>query len=159
MKTTIFSFVLFVLAINVKAQDNGYYRNNNTNSYNAYQTPERVRNGWNRDHPNAETPTWHREGRHWDAEYRDPYTGNTINTYYNRRGKVMDTHTQWEQRYLPQGFDNRIWNRYHTHDYRVTKIDRPRKSSLFQISLNLGGDNRLIYMDEQGNEVHYRDRH
>lgn len=161
MKKMMLSFMVLAACTAAFSQDNRYNREyNNSNSYNAYgQTPTKVQRAWERDHQNSVSPSWQKESRHWDAHYTDPSNNRTVDQYYNRRGRVVDTHTEWDRRDVPSGLENNVWDRYHTRDYRVTRIDRPNNQSFFQILLNLGGNSRTVYYDEQGNEVRYRDRH
>jgi hypothetical protein len=60
---------------------------------------------------------------------------------------------------IPRDLDSRINRTYHTRDYRAVRIERPNNPPLFQIRLNVGGRNRTVYMDEQGRNTPYNDRH
>lgn len=160
MKKMILSVIVLFAVASVFAQNQNdrYYSSNNYNAYS--NTPSKVQRGWESYHPTNTSPSWSKEGNRWHAHYTDRSTNRNADEYYNKRGKMIDSHREWSRKDLPGSVDNRIWDRYHTRSYNVTRIDRPHNSSLFQISLNLGiGNARLIYMDEQGNEVKYRDRH
>jgi hypothetical protein len=152
MKKIIFATLIILSSSILYAQRNG--TNNNRR-----QAPTPVQQSWQRDHPNNGNPTWQQSNGQWHAHYKDQTNNRPADTYYDQRGKQLDTHTQWDRKDLPQEYDTRIRTKYHAKNYQVTRIDRPNNPALFQLRLNLGGGNRTIYTDEKGNEVHYRDRH
>jgi hypothetical protein len=161
MKTIIFSLLLLSGTTLFAQNDRRYNNNNSYNSngnYNAYQAPQRVRQGWQRDHADNSNPQWEKRRKHWDAHYIDQANHN-VDAYYDKRGRLVDTHRELDRNDIPADFDDRIRSRYRTNNYRVTRIDRPGSTSLFQIILNLGSGSRTVYWNEQGNEVRYRDRH
>ena len=153
MKKIIFASLIILSSSLLYAQQN---RNNNRNQR---QAPATVQQAWQRDHPNIGNPTWQMSNGQWHARYKDQVNNRNADTYYDSRGRQIDTHTQWDRKNLPQDFDNRIRTKYHPRNYDVVRIDRPNNPSLFQIILSLGTGKRTVYVDERGNEVRYRDRH
>ncbi len=143
MKKIFFAFlILGSTATTVVAQN---YRN---------QPPPTVRDQFNRDNPDRKA-NWRRDNNDWRASYRDNNNRN-VEAYYGRDGRMRATHTTWSRREIPSEVDNRIYRMYRTRNYRATRIDRPNEQPLFQISLNFGGRNRVVYMDEQGRNRPYR---
>jgi hypothetical protein len=67
----------------------------------------------------------------------------------------MYSRVEWDRKNLSSDYDKRITSRYHTTNYRVTRIERPNNPSLFELILNIGGNNRTVYTDERGNQVRY----
>jgi hypothetical protein len=164
MKRIIFSTLLLISGAVVFAQDrdrdqNRDNRNDNRN-YNARgDVPNNVWSNFHRDYPNSNDVRWERSGRRgWHGNMRDNDNRN-VDVYYDRKGRMVDRHVAWDYRNMPQGYNDRVYNRYHTRDYRVYRIERPNSSPLFELLLNLGGNSRTVYTDENGNEIRYRDRH
>ena len=155
MKKLIFSILIILSSSLLYAQRNG----NANNNRNQRQAPPTVQKAWQRDHPNNGNPSWQQNNGQWHARYKDQTNNRNADTYYDQRGKQIDTHTQWERQNVSQNLDNRIRTKYHTTNYEVVRIDRPNNPSLFQIILNTGGGRRTIYTDENGMEVKYKDRH
>jgi hypothetical protein len=169
MKKLIFAGLLILTGTALFAQDDHRDRDNNRDRDNRNNTqnqryqnqpPQTVQQNWQRDHQGVSNPTWEQRNGQWHARYQDQRSNKYADSYYDRRGRYLDTHTQWDRNQLPRDFDRRIRSRYHARDYQVTRIERANnQGSLFQIILNLGNNRRTIYTDEHGNEVRYRDRH
>jgi hypothetical protein len=153
MKKIIFASLIILSSSMLYGQQN---RNNNRNQR---QAPSTVQQAWQKDHPNNGNPTWQMNNGQWHARYKDQTNNRNADTYYDSRGRQLDTHTQWDRKDVPQEVDNRVRTRYHSKNYQVTRIDRPSNPSLFQIILGGGTSRRTVYLDERGNEVRYRDRH
>jgi hypothetical protein len=69
----------------------------------------------------------------------------------------MYSRVEWDRKNLPSDYDNRIRKKYHTANYRITRVERPNNQpSLFELIFNIGGRNKTVYTDERGNEVKYR---
>jgi hypothetical protein len=164
MKKILFACMLILTGTALFAQndnrDNRDNRRNRDNQRNQYQPPQTVQQNWQRDHQGVSNPTWEQRNGQWHARYQDQRTNRNVDTYYDTRGRQVDTHIPWDRNQMPQDADRRIRSRYHARDYQVTRIERPNsQGSLFQILLNLGSNRKTIYTDEHGNEVRYRDRH
>ncbi len=157
MKTLILVTLLGV-GITAAAQDRDNRQYNDSRNYNAQGVPDRINSSFRHDHPDARDAQWEHNGKSWHATYHGDRDRN-VDAYYDRRGRMIDQHIAWDNSQLPGDFDNNIYNRYHTHDYKVYRIERPNASPLFQLSLNLGGGSTTIYTDENGNRVRYKDRH
>jgi YD repeat-containing protein len=119
------------------------------------QPPSSVRESFQRDNP-SRNARWKRENNNeWHATYRDANNRN-IEAYYDRNGRMRETHTPWNRKDMPSDLDNRIYRMYHTRNYRAVKIDRPNDEALFQVSFSIGGKNRTVYLDAQGKSKTYR---
>ena len=123
--------------------------------------PQPVQRSFQRDNPNYNNVQWSRSGNQWHATYPDRrYNNRNAEVYYDRNGRMRDRHVEWNQNEVPQPVRQNITTRYHvTNGYNVSRIERPNSQPLFQIRLNTGGQSRQVYMDENGREVRYRDRH
>ena len=163
MKKIIFIGTLILSSTKLFAQDRDRDRDNNNNRdrRNERQAPNSVQESWRREHPDVNNPSWEQRNGQWHARYQDQRNNNrNTDSYYDQRGRHIDTHTEWDRNQMPQDFDRRIRSRYHARDYQVTRIDRANnQGSLFQVLLNSGSRKRTIYTDEHGNSVNYRDRH
>jgi hypothetical protein len=168
MKKVILSVALMISAAMVFAQDRDRDRdddrnrnyNDNRNYYARGDVPSNVWNSFHRDYPDVNDVRWQRNGRGWIAIYNDRNYNREIQSYYNRRGRRMDSHAYVDRRDLPYDFDRRFESRYHPQNgYQVYRIDRPGGPVVYQVILNDGNENRTIYTDQYGNEIRYRDRH
>lgn len=172
MKQILFSMLLLASASVTFAQDRDRDRDRDRDdkdrnykderNYNARgEVPSNVWNSFHRDYPNDMNERWERNGRNWHAYYNDPrYNNRQVDIYYDRRGRLLDSHTAWDYNNLPQDFNQRIYNRYHIRDnYRVYRIERPYGEPVFQIVVNDDGRQRTFYTDQYGNPIRFRDRH
>lgn len=168
MKRILFSMLLLASAGITFAQDRDRDKDDrdrnyrDERNYNARgDVPGNVWNSFHRDYPNSMNERWEREGRNWHVYYADPrYNNRQVDIYYDRRGRLLDSHTAWDNNNLPQDFNQRIYNRYHIRDnYRVYRIERPYGEPVFQIVLNDRGRQRTFYTDQYGNSIRYKDRH
>jgi hypothetical protein len=123
---------------------------------NRNRPPLEVQQSFEREYPNMNSNTrWSRDNNGWHATYRD---GNNrdVNAYYDGRGNRQHTRIAWNRRDIPRDIDNNIYRTYRTRNYKAVRIERPNNDPLFQISLNFGGRNRVVYMDEQGRSRRYQ---
>ena len=122
--------------------------------------PQSVQQSWQRDHANEGKPTWQQSNGQWHANYKDNTTNRNVDTYYDGKGREVDTHREMDRKDLPQTYDQRINQRYHANgNYNVVKINRPNQKEIFQVKVQNAGKNRVVYTDRQGREVKYRDQH
>jgi hypothetical protein len=171
MKKIIFSLMLLISSTVLYAQEREKERDRDRNKEKEYRddrnynargnVPSNVWNSFHRDYPNADNPRWDRNGRGWVATYQDRnYNNREVQSYYDRKGRRMDSHTAWDRRDMPGDFDQRFTNRYHPQgDYRVYRIDRANGPIVYQVIMDDGGRTRTIYTDQYGNEIKYKDRH
>ena len=170
MKQIIFLVLLAVGSITGFAQrgrddmndrNNGNMNDRNYGGSNDQRNPpQQVQQSFRRDNPHAADARWGQNNNQWHAQYRDrDYNNRIAQAYYDPRGRHVDTHIQWERSQLPRNVESRIYTRYHTRNYQVYRVVRPNSFPLFQIILNIGGGNRTVYVDENGNEVPYDDIH
>ncbi len=149
MYKTFISIVLILSGTILFAQNRQRNRNQN-------QTPQSVQDAFRRDHPNASNANWSRNNNQWHATYKDNSNNNrNVEAYYDSRGRHQYNRIEWDRNNLPKDYDNRIRTKYHTTNYRVTRIERPNNPSLFELILSIGGRNRTVYTDERGNEVRF----
>lgn len=147
MKKTLFSLFLVLSGAVLFAQPNRQIRNQNT--------PKSVQDAFTRAHPNAGNAQWSQRNGQWHATYNDKTNNRNVDDYYDNRGRHMYSRVEWDRKNLSSNYHKRITSRYHTTNYRVTRIERPNNPSLFELILNIGGNNRTVYTDERGNRVRY----
>ncbi len=152
MKQTIFALLLLSSCM-AFAQ-----RRHRDNDQNNTTPPPSVQQNFQRENPN-QNARWSRTNNQWHAIYKDN-NNRDVETYYDGYGRKRDSHIAWNRNDVPRDLDNKINRTYHTRNYNAVRIERPNSAPLFQILLNLGGGrNRTVYMDEQGRQRQYNDRH
>jgi hypothetical protein len=119
------------------------------------QMPSTVQKSFERDNPGVTNANWDRRNNNqWHGTYRDK-NNRDVEVFYDRSGHRMSTHKQWDRNDFPKDLDHRFNTRYHTSDYQVYRIERPKAKPLFQIRFQLGGKDKTVYMDERGRETRY----
>jgi hypothetical protein len=120
------------------------------------QPPADIRHSFDRDHASPANANWTRSSSNWHASFRDN-NNRSVDSYYDRRGNRIATHREIGRNDIPREVDMRIRNQYHGdgNNYNVRRIERPNAQPLFQVSLQLGGGNRTVYMDAQGRSRQY----
>ena len=121
----------------------------------AQNVPSSVRRSFQKDYPSVNNAQWAQKSGQWHATYRDN-SNRDVDAYYDRYGKRQETHIAWDRKDVPPQLDNRVYNRYHSRDYNVYRIERPRSKPLFEIRI---GSKKPVYMDEQGREQKYYGHH
>src|SRR5438270_6814637 len=126
-----------------------------TNSYQAKSgVPTRVYNALLSDAPTVSDAQWDRTGKNWRAYYMDPKEEKMVDTYYDKRGRRVDTHVPVGRNVLPDSFRKSIEMQYHPLRYQVTRIDRPKGESVFQVVLHDANDRTTtIYCDREGKPI------
>lgn len=141
-------------------RDRGQRYEDNRDYHAQANIPGRVNNRFRSDHPYADNAQWERRGRNWHATYEDRDRDNRrVDAYYDRRGRMIDQHVMWDRNRMPRDFDDRVYDRYHSHDYTIYRIERPGLSPIFQLLFGLPDRQQVVYVDEYGNPVDYRDWH
>ena len=154
MKMIILSMAFVTCSTVLFAQNQNRYNKDHRNP------PQSVQQDWQNDHANDGQPTWQQSNGQWHAHYQAHDNNRNADTYYDSRGRQVDTHTQWDRKDVPQNFDQRVNQRYHANGkYDVTRIDRPNQKEVYELRVRQGNKNRTVYTDDQGNEVHYKDQH
>ncbi|HEV7620610.1 MAG TPA: hypothetical protein VGO09_02690 [Flavisolibacter sp.] len=162
MKKFVLALICLYCSSSLFAQDNRDNNNRNnqrTHNGNRNQAPTAVQQAWQRDHANDGTPTWQQSNGQWNATYQDRQTNKRINTYYDRSGREIDTHREWDRNNLSSDYNNNINRRYHSHNYNVRRIERPNQKEVYELRMKNRGRTRTIYTDENGNEIRYREPH
>jgi hypothetical protein len=151
MKKIFFSMLLLASSAAVFAQNDRRDRD--------HQAPQPIQRSFQKDYPDMTVTNWQRQNSNqWHGIYKDK-NNRDIDVYYDGKGKRLSSHQPWDRKDVPQVLDRRINTRYHTRDYQVFRIERPNYKPLFQIKLEIGGKNRVVYMDERGNERKYAYRY
>lgn len=134
-------------------------RMNNEKNQPANHAPSQVQESFQKQHPDARDARWSQTNHEWRANYRDNNRHN-VDVYYDRDGVRKDVHRALDQMDVPRNIKSRINNRYGTNgNYRVARIERDNEQPLYQIKIPTHGRYRTVYMDEQGKNRQYSDRH
>jgi len=80
--------------------------------------------------------------------------------HYDRNGHHLDSHIPYNRNDVPPAVVEKAQKNYPGgRNYNYTRIEHPGQQPLFQISLNLGGSNKTLYVDDHGREKKYNDHH
>lgn len=126
------------------------------------QVPTNVQRSFQRDYPQASDTRWSRNGSQWNANFidRSPSDNGEMVSHYDHNGRHLDSHIPYNRNDVPSMVRDRMEKRYpHGRDYRYTRIEQYRGQPLFQVRLNIGGQQKTTYVDDQGRERVYHDRH
>lgn len=151
-----FFAILLLSGTAMFAQNNKTTRDRNQPSNDA---PATVLQSFHRDNPNVNNENWSQSNNQWRANYNDDQNRN-VDLYYDRNGIKGDKHTAWDNKDIPLNIDGRVNSTYHANgNYKAVRIDRPNNSALYQIKIQNGGKDRIVYLDEQGKKRKYNDHH
>ena len=126
------------------------------------QVPANVQRSFQRDYPQASDTRWTRNGSQWNANFTDrsPKDNGAMVSHYDHNGRHLDSHIPYDRNDVPSTVRDRMEKRYpHGKDYRYTRIEHSGGQPLFQVRLNIGGQAKTTYVDEQGRERSYHDGH
>lgn len=111
-----------------------------------------------KDFPHAESPQWQHLGSIWVATFHDKDHGNNqIDNFYDSMGHLLERRTVLKKGETPRSLNEQIQSKYHTSDYLVIRFELSGQPIIYQVSVNLKSGRIMIYTDEQGNEITYKD--
>jgi len=124
--------------------------------------PHIVDQSFHNDYPKANATHWHKYHGQWHADFNDPGEdgrGEMV-AHYSERGRHIDSHIPYDLGDVPQPVVERAQSKYHggSH-FRYTKMESGEGNGFFQVRVNLHGRDHTVYMDEEGRERNYDDRH
>lgn len=126
------------------------------------QVPANVQRSFQKQYPQANDAHWSRSGNRWSANFTDrsPRDNGEMVSHYDNNGRYLDSHIPYDRNDVPSNIRNRMEKRYpHGRDYSYTRIEHDGGQPLFQVSLNIGGQRKTTYVDDQGRDRTYHDRH
>ena len=126
------------------------------------QAPAAIQRSFQRDYPEARNPQWSSDHGQWHANFEDHsrYDRGEMVAHYNQYGHHIDSHIPYDRNDVPPVVIHKTERTYPgARDYSYTRIEHPGGQPLFQVSLNLQGRNRTVYLDDNGREKRYNDRH
>ena len=126
------------------------------------QAPTTVQRSFQRDYPESHDPQWNSVHGQWHAKFDDHsrYDRGEMVAHYDRYGRHVDSHIRYDRNDVPPAVVERTQRNYPGgRDYTYTRIEHPGIQPLFQVSLNLGGRSRIVYVDDNGRERKYHDNH
>jgi hypothetical protein len=124
--------------------------------------PRSVQQRFQKDYPDAGNAKWGRSGGEWHADFTDHsrYDRGEMVAHYDRNGHHLDSHIPYDRNDVPTPVIHHMERRYPgASNPSYTRIERPGGQPLFQVSLNLNGHRTNRYVDDQGRERSYQDRH
>ncbi len=147
MKKTIIALMLLIPGGLLVAQ-NGRHR-----------APEKVQQTFQNEYPDAKRTNWSMSNGQWHADFKDRDHGEMV-AHYNRNGEHIDSHIPFDRQDVPAPVIEKVKSRYHDgRDFRYTKIERRGENNLYQVRVHHHGRERIIYLDDHGEERKYTDRH
>ena len=147
MKKTFFLVLSCSVSMILFAQKDRYNNRNNSTP------PPTVEKSYQKDYSNYNHENWDMRNNRWHTRYTDRDHGNrTVDVYYDRNGRRMQSESTWNRDELPQEVKDRIRRKYHDDNYQAMRIEKPGRGFYFQITL---GGNRKVNLDERGREVRY----
>jgi hypothetical protein len=124
--------------------------------------PSTVRHSFQRDYPEARDPQWSSEHGQWHANFQDHsrYDRGEMVAHYDHYGHHIDSHIPYDPNDVPQPVVERTQKHYQGgRGYSYERIERPGAEPLFQVSVDLQGGHKTVFMDENGRERMHNDRH
>jgi hypothetical protein len=87
-------------------------------------------------------------------------SGGEMAAHYSDRGRHIDSHIPYDFGDVPQPVIERAQSKYHGgRHFRYTKMEPGEGNGFFQVRVNVHGRDHTVYMDEDGRERNYDDRH
>jgi hypothetical protein len=150
MKETITMLFFLISSGSLFAQDRRNY------------APDQVQQSFHKDYPEANNARWSRKHNQWHAQFNDksPTDRGEMVAHYNPNGQHIDSHIPYDQNDVPSPVRENVQRKYRgARNFRFTEIEQPSENGFFQVTINLHGKDKNIYMDEQGQERKYNDHH
>jgi hypothetical protein len=149
-KAIFFTLILLTVAGQLIAQSSRHH------------APAAVQQSFQKDYPEARNPQWSSTNGQWHASFTD-HSQNDMGemvAHYDQNGRHVDSHIPYDRNDVPAPVIERTHRRYRGgRDYNYTRIEHPGEQPLFQVSLNLQGRHRTMYVDDNGQERKYNDHH
>jgi hypothetical protein len=127
-----------------------------------HHAPSAVKHAFHRDYPEAQDPQWSSSHGQWSADFNDrsPYDRGEMIAHYDQNGHHVDSHIPYDRNDVPTAVVEQTERSYpDARDYNYTRIESPGRHPVFQVSLNLHGSNKMLYVDDNGREKEYHDHH
>lgn len=128
-------------------------------SQSGFNPPSDVRVSFQKDYPKSQAGEWTKEGKDYNVKFsdRDNDNGESV-AYYRSDGGHIDTHSQYENRDVPQPVMDHMHHYYSGSDnYRVVRIDRHHGPDLYEVYFTDKRHHHTIYLDDHGREHKYHD--
>lgn len=122
--------------------------------------PERVRQSFSKNFPEAGNERWTHSGGQWNATFDDRSSedrGEMV-AHFDVNGHYIESHIPYAEGDVPQAVDESARRRYHHGHYRVTMIDHPSRPDVYAVRGEVNGRQRTSYYDERGRERSYNGR-
>jgi len=126
------------------------------------QAPTRVQKTFQHDYPDARDPHWNNTNGQWHADFNDGsrYDRGEMTAHYDQQGRHIDSHIPYDRNDVPAPVVNRTERRYPgARDYEYTRIERGNNRNFYRVKLRHQGRYRTLYMDDNGRDKQYSDRH
>jgi hypothetical protein len=128
---------------------------------NRYGPPKQVRESFNREYPQSQPAQWHHANNGWSADFEDRDHGNgEVTAHFDRNGSLLDTHIPYDNNDVPAPVRERVSSRYPgSNNQEYTRIYRPGGDEIYQVHMRHKKRYRTLYVDGNGEQRTYQDRH
>ena len=126
-----------------------------------HNAPERVRQAFTRNFPDAGDARWSHSGTQWSATFDDrggQDRGEMV-AHFDNDGRYIDSHIPYAESDVPQPVFESARRRYHKSRIHVSMIDHPSRPDVFEVRGRVNGRQRISYYDERGRVRSYSDHH
>jgi hypothetical protein len=122
-----------------------------------HAAPERVRQSFSRNFPEARDAHWSHTGGRWNATFDDRSSqdrGEMV-AHFDEHGGYIESQIPYAENDVPRAVDESARKRYHHGRYHVTMIDHPSRPDVYEVRGDVNGRRRISYYDERGRERSY----
>lgn len=126
------------------------------------QVPRNVQHSFQRDYPKAADTRWSSSGNQYHAEFTDhsPADRGEMVAHYDHEGRHIDSHIPYDRNDVPTPVMHHVERHYPgSSDQYYTRIERPGRRPVFQVSMTFNGRHTNKYVDDHGTEREYQDHH
>jgi hypothetical protein len=150
MNKLIFSSLLLLTAAGLSAQG----------MHSHAQAPSTVTESFQKDYPDAKQPQWKQSNGQWNANFKRTSDNHNVAAYYDGKGQHIDSHVNLHKTDVPAPVVDRVSSKYPGgHVSQYTKIERPNDNEVYQVKVKQHNKSRTVYVDGQGKDQSYRDKH
>jgi hypothetical protein len=147
MKRSLFT-VLFGLAVVV-----GFSQHNTP--------PGNVSQSFQKEYPKSQASQWSKSGTGWSVSFKDKdHNNGEATAYFDASGRQVETQIPYDKHDVPVPVKNHVQSSYGASDkYDYTRIDQSGEKTVYKTQVKNKNQNKTIYMDNDGHEKNYQEKH
>jgi len=132
----------------------GFTQNNHT-------PPKNVSQSFQKEYPKSQPSQWNQSNGGWSVTFNDNDNNNGEATAnFDASGKHVDTNIPYDSHDVPSSVKNHVQSSYGASgNYNYTRIDRSGEKTVYKTQVKNKNQNKTIYMDNDGHEKDYQDKH